>query len=156
VNAIDEVKARVAERTWDKEIILWVGPEIDLLGAIKGAHIEELDLLDLFNPSSLPIDDDDTRAVLTRMLRTKLQSIPRSPEKRVVLIVKSVGLLARYDIGVKALYDWFIGSFAMVILVFEPTSTGIEWPEDVECETGRIEHYFTTPGSVKQILHMES
>jgi len=156
VNAIDEVKARIAERTWDKEIILWVGPEIDLLVAINGAHVEALDLLDLFNPSSLPIDDDDTRDVLTRMLRAKLQSIPRGPEKRVVLIVKSVGLLARYDIGVKALYDWFIGSFTMVILVFEPTSTGIDWPEDVECETGRIEHYFTTPGLVKQILHMES
>jgi hypothetical protein len=50
----------------------------------------------------------------------------------------------------------FIGSFTMVILVLEPTSTGIDWPEDVECETGRIQHYFTTPGSVKQILHMES
>jgi len=156
VNAIDEVKARVTQRSWDKEIILWVGPGIDLLEAINGAHIEELDLLDLFNPSSLPIDDEDTHDVLTRMLRAKLQSIPRGPEQRVVLVVKSVGLLARYDIGVKELYDWFIGSFTMVILVLEPTSTGIDWPEDVECETGRIQHYFTTPGSVKQILYMES
>ena len=156
MNAIDEVKARVTQKSWDKEIILWVGPEIDLLEAINGAHIEALDLLDLFNPSSLPIDDDDTRDVLTRMLRAKLQSIPRGPEQRVVLVVKSVGLLARYDIGVKELYDWFIGSFTMVILVLEPTSTGIDWPEDVECETARIQHYFTTPGSVKQILDMES
>jgi hypothetical protein len=156
LNAIDEMKVRVAQRNWDKEIILWVGPEVDLLGAINGAHIEALDLLDLFNPSSLPIDDEETRDVLTRKLRAKLQSIQRGPEQRVVLVVKSVGLLARYDIGVKELYDWFVGSFTMVILVLEPTSTGIDWPEDVECETGRIQHYFTTPGSVKQILHMES
>jgi hypothetical protein len=156
VNAIDEVKVRVTQRFWDKEIILWVGSEIDLLEAINGGHIEALDLLDLFNPSSLPIDDDDTRDVLTRMLRAKLQSIPKGPEQRVVLVVKSVGLLARYNIGVKELYDWFIGSFTMVILVIEPTSAEIDWPEDVQCETGRIEHYFTTPGSVKQILHTES
>jgi hypothetical protein len=156
VNEMDEMKARVAQRTWDKEIILWVGREIDLLAAINGAQIEVLDLLDLFNPSSLPNDDEETRDVLTRKLRAKLQSIPRGPEQRVVLVVKSVGLLARYDIGVKELYDWFIGSFTMVILVLEPTSTGIDWPEDVECETGRILHYFTTTGAVKQILHMES
>jgi hypothetical protein len=155
MNAIEQVKALVPQGSWDKEIILWVGPEIDLLGAINGAQIEALDLLDLFNPSRLPIDDDDTRDVLTRTLRAKLQSIPRGPEQ-LVLVVKSVGLLARYSVGLKELYDWFIGSFTMVILVLESTSTGIDWPEDVQCETGRIQHYFTTLGSVKQILHMES
>lgn len=154
MNAFDELKARVVQRTWDKEIILWVGPEIDWPGMMNGVRAEVLDLLDLFDPCNLPIDDGDTRDVLTRKLRAKLRAIPTGPEQRVVLIVKSIGLLARYGIGVKEFYDWFGGSFTMVILTLEPTSTGIDWPEDVQCDAGCIQRYFTMPDSVKQILHM--
>jgi len=156
VNAIGELRIRVAQKTWDKEIVLWVGPETDLMTALNGAHVESLDILDLFDPSSLPINDDETHGTLIRKLRAKLKSVPRGPDQRTILVVRSVGLLARYDVGVKEFYDWFIGSFTMVILILEPSSPGFEWPEDVECEAGRIRRYFTAPGSLKQILEVES
>ena len=48
MQAIDELAQLVQQRTWDKELVVWSGPEAKLLPALPGLHVEMLDLLDLF------------------------------------------------------------------------------------------------------------
>ena len=91
----------VHQRTWDKDLVLWVGTEASLLAKLGTVHHVDLDLLDLFDPDHLPMDDDETKSQLARSLRQKLQSLSPGPGHRIVLVVKSIGLLARYDAGVR-------------------------------------------------------
>ncbi len=156
MTAADDLKARVALKTWDKEIVLWVGAEQELMQAVNGAHVLVLDLLDLFDPKSLPIDSDETHDTLVKQLRAWLKAVERKPGARIVLVVKSVGLLVRYGGGTNEFYNWFIGSFTMVVLHLKATNPRIDWPRDVECDGKRMLNYFASPGTVKQILEMET
>jgi hypothetical protein len=106
-----------------------------------------LDLLDLFNEDCLPMDHEETQAHLRRTLRQRLQSLQAGAERRTVLIVKSIGLLARYQTGVREFYEWFCGDFTMDGLLEECL-----WPEEVTCDTDRLLKYFDTPGVVKQVF----
>jgi hypothetical protein len=146
-----ELRAILQQRTWDKEVVVWLGSEQSLLETVNTAHLVALDLLDLFDDNSLPADDVDTRTLLTRQLRGKLQSLPKGPDARSVLVVKSIGLLARYNMGLKEFHDWFVGSYAMVILLLEKTASDTLWPEEVELEAGRLLHYFVAAGLVKEV-----
>ena len=94
-----DLNAMVKQRTWDKEVILWLGAEKPLVSALGSTKHLVLDLLDLFEPDNLPMDDDSTKDVLSEELRERLRSIPKGPDNRTVLIVKSIGLLARYRVG---------------------------------------------------------
>ena len=85
-------------------------------------------------------------------LRDRLKDIQHGPDSRVILVVKSVGLLARYSVGLTVFYDWIIGSFAAVILLLEDTKERIEWPEEVRCESDRLLRYFSEPGMVKEVF----
>src|SRR4051812_33053096 len=92
----------VRQRTWDKELNLWVGPEKQLRAHLEGLRLETLDLLDLIEGDES--DDDDVRQGLKRAIRQHLRSIPRESGQRVVLVVRSAGLLARYGVGVREFY----------------------------------------------------
>jgi len=59
----------VKSRSWDKEILLWAGNEKSLQQALGTDTFIVLDLLDLFDPSNLPLDEDATRD----QLRDRLQ-----------------------------------------------------------------------------------
>lgn len=73
-------------------------------------------------------------------------------QKTSFLIVKSIGLLARYNVGLKAFYDWFIGDFTMVVLLLDGGSENVDWPEEVRCEGNRLQSYFSEPGMVKEVF----
>jgi hypothetical protein len=111
-----------------------------------------LDLLDLFEPDAISIDDDEVRRHLSQSLRTRLKSIARVSGKRTTLIVRSAGLLARYRVGVQDFYDWFCGDFAMAILLVEGTCSEGEWPDEVQCAPDRLVEYFTDSGMVKRLI----
>ena len=49
MQANEELAQLVQQRTWDKELLLWSGPEAKLLPALTGVQVETLDLLDLFD-----------------------------------------------------------------------------------------------------------
>ena len=140
----------VHQRTWDKDLVLWVGTEASLLTKLGTVHHVDLDLLDLFDPNHLPMDDDETKSQLVHSLRQKLQSLSPGPGRRIVLVVKSIGLLARYDAGVREFYEWFCGDFGMVVLLLDGAAEDLEWPEDVTCAPDRLNQYFTQPGVVKE------
>src|ERR1017187_6892090 len=110
-----------------------------------------LDLLDLFDEDKLPMDDEETRQCMVAVLSTRLQAIPIGPETRVVLVVTSIGLLARYAVGLREFYDWFCGDFSMVVLLLERTLEETQWPEEVSCDSDRLLGYFQEP-MVKQVF----
>ena len=147
-----ELAKLVRQRTWDKDIVLWMGAEADLLDTIKNVKITTLDLLDLFDETNLPVDEEETRALLTRELRTKLRAIPTGPENRTVLIVRSVGLLARYNVGTSEFYKWFCGDFAMVVLLLDGIPEPTEWPDEIACDGNRLLSYFGEPDVVKHVF----
>ena len=150
MQAIEELAQLVRQRTWDKELLLWSGPEAKLLPVLTGLQVESLELLDLFDPTNLPIDDDEIRQCLSRSLRQRLQSVDRAPGKQTALIVRSAGLLARYRVGVRDFYEWFCDDFSLVILLVERPAIEEDWPEEVDCNPDRLIGYFTETGMAKR------
>ena len=116
-----DLAALTRQKTWDKDVVLWVGSENALLHTLSQTPYAVLDLLDLFDEECLPLDNEETQAHLRRDLRRQLQSLQVGSERRTVLIVKSIGLLARYHAGVREFYEWFCGDFAMVVLILTTT-----------------------------------
>jgi hypothetical protein len=147
-----DLVALTRQQTWDKDVVLWVGAEPALLQTLGQTPYTVLDLLDLFDADSLPMDEEETRAQLLRSLRHKLQSLQVGAERRTVLVVKSIGLLARYHTGVREFYEWFCSDFAMVVLVLDGLLDACVWPEEVACDSDRLLTYFSEPGVVKQVF----
>jgi hypothetical protein len=149
-----ELSQIVSQRTWDKELNLWVGPERQLREQLEGLRVETLDLLDLI-VGDVSADDDDVRLQLARAIRQHVKAIPRERGQQVVLIVLSAGLLARYGVGVREFYEWFCDDFSMVFLVVEGRCTDVEWPEEVECHPNQLIDYFSeTSGLIKRQFGM--
>ena len=147
-----DLAALTRQKTWDKDVVLWVGSEHALLHTLGQTSYAVLDLLDLFDEDCLPMDHEETQAHLRRGLRHRLQSLQVGAERRTVLIVKSIGLLARYHAGVREFYEWFCGDFAMVVLSLDGLLEERLWPEEVACDTDSLLTYFDTPGVVKQVF----
>lgn len=149
-----ELSQLVSQRTWDKELNLWVGPERQLREQLEGMRLETLDLLDLI-VGDVSADDDDVRLQLARAIRQHVKAIPRERGQHVVLIVLSAALLARFGVGVREFYEWFCDDFSMVFLVVEGRCTDVEWPEEVECHPNQLIDYFSeTSGLIKRQFGM--
>jgi hypothetical protein len=146
-----ELRSLLKQRTWDKDVLLWLGSEKSLFETLGSAEPVVLDLLDLFDLDDLPVDEDETKAVLCAHLRQRLKAIPKGPDHPTVLVVKSVGLLARYNAGLKEFYDWFVGSHTVVILLLEGVTERTDWPEEVRCDAKRLLGYFTEADMVKDV-----
>lgn len=144
----EELSKIVQQRTWDKELLLWLGSESSLQSALASVHVEVVDLLDLFDYGSIPIDDDEIRRHLSRTLQHRLKTIQRTPGERTALIIRSAGILARYRVGVQDFYNWFCNDFSMVILLVEGRCIDKTWPDYIECNTDRLIEYFN--GMVKR------
>lgn len=147
---VNDLTQLVGLRNWDKELNLWVGSEHQLRSALDGVQTESLDLLDLFDPNQLPIDDDDVRQHIAKSLRQRLKAVPRPTGRRIALLVKSVGLLARYHVGVSEFYNLFCDDFSMVFLLIEGRCTEAHWPDEVDCDPDRLIEYFSESTMTKQ------
>jgi len=152
MKTVADLIALTRQRTWDKDVILWIGSEKALMEALGEVPHTVLDLLDLFDEDHLPMDEEETRVQLIGGLRKRLRSMDTAPENRSVLIVKSIGLLAHYHTGVKEFYDWFCGDFAMVVLVLEGPMEDCLWPDDVICDSDKLIDCFQAPTVVKQVF----
>ena len=152
MNQVSELKDLLGRRTWDKEVVLWLGSEPTLKELLAQWNATELDLLDLFDPNDLPSDDDVTRKVLTRAIRSRLQDLRASAGSRIILVVRSCGLLARYGLGLKDFYDWFCGDFGMVVLPLACPADNTRWPESILFEKDRLFKYFSETGMCSRIV----
>lgn len=152
MKTVSELGSLLRQRTWDKDVVLWIGPETTLVEKLSHVNHIVLDLLDLFDENKLPNDDEETRDYMVSALREKLRAIPTGPASRTVLVVKSVGLLARYNAGTREFYDWFCGDFSMVVLVIEEVVRKISWPDEVICDGDRLLNYFEPPHVVNAIF----
>ncbi len=147
----EELTALVRQRNWDKDLVLWIGPEAGLLAALGTAPHVVLDLLDLFDESSIPADGEDVRLHLVGAIRAKLQALSPSASNRIVLVVKSIGLLARYSVGLRSFYEWFCSDHAMVILILDGRLGRSTWPDEIVCDADRLLSYFKEPEMVKHV-----
>ena len=148
----DDLSKVLSQQTWDKELILWLGPESKLLSSLTNVQVKTIDLLDMFDSVEKVGEDNEVRKHLSRSLRQHLKSIPRTTGKRIALIVRSAGLLARYRVGVQDFYDWFCNDFALAILLIEGTCIGTEWPDEVECSPDELVDYFKDSGIVQRFM----
>ena len=152
MSAVDDLGAILKQRTWDKEVVLWLGSDADLRDAVAGMKVVELDLLDLFDENRLPVDEDEARRELVPALRARLRKLDGTSSNRLVLIVRSAGLLARYAIGLREFYDWFCGDFGLVIIPMVLGGANTAWPESVAMERDRLFGYFTSAGMCSRVL----
>jgi hypothetical protein len=144
-----ELAQLLIQRTWDKELNLWVGPEGPLRAQLEGVRVETVDLLDLFAHDAT--GNDEVRLQLARAIRQHLKSISRTGGERVALVVRSAALLASYGVGVREFYEWFCNDFSMAFLVIEGRCSDVDWPEEVECHPNQLIDYFSeTPGLIKR------
>jgi hypothetical protein len=151
VKTVADLALLLRQKTWDKDLVLWVGSETRLREALGDAPVLKLELLDLFDPDRLPMDDEETRSELQLSLRKQLRSYATGPANRSVLLVRSVSLLARYRVGVQDFYDWFCSDFAMAVLVLNALPAEPIEMDQVVCMPERLVHYFRTPEVVKEV-----
>jgi hypothetical protein len=151
VKTATDLTLLVQQKTWDKDLVLWLGPEKRLREILGSSPIIVLDLLDLFDSDHMPMDDDETRSELQRHLRNWLQAHPTGPDSRTVLLVRSVSLLVRYQVGVRDFYEWFCNDFGMVVLVLNGLLTETIQSEEVICVPERLVQYFRPPEVVKEV-----
>jgi hypothetical protein len=137
VKSQHDLRKLLSQKTWDKDVALWVGAIQPVRDAVTGAGqpitLRELDLLDLLPEKTLPDSEEDIGFALKRALRADLQKRrPVSADRR-VLIVKSAALLSRYSLGLKEFFDWFVGDRALVVLALDGVPSGFKQiPAEIE------------------------
>ena len=142
----------VSQRNWDKDAVVWHGPESAMMAALPvaaGGLVTMLDLLDLFDEAIIPDSEDDLVQFFRRALREKLSSLAPVTGQRRILIVKSAGLLVRYNLGLKEFFDWFCGDRGLAVLLVESSPDKIELPPEIECRPRALLDYFVRPDLAK-------
>lgn len=148
----DELRRLVTKGAWQKDVVLWVGPDHALQSTLAGIRAEWCDLLDLLDSAPMPDDEDEARAEVIRRLRTRLRERPPGPGNRMVLVVKSAPLLLRYRGAVREFYDWFCGTFGLVVLALDGIPSVVGWPESITCEPDQLPRRFVETGSVVDVF----
>jgi hypothetical protein len=152
MNGVTELKNLLRQKTWDKDVVLWLGSDAALKDALSLCNAQELDILDLFDPDNLPANEEDAHARLTNSLRQHLQGLQPTARSKIVLVVRSGGLLARYNLGLKSFYDWFCGDFGMVIIALARAAEKMTWPAAVVFDDDRLYDYFTGMGMCSRVI----
>jgi len=142
-----------SQRTWDKDVVVWLGPESSLLAALPaGLERHSLDLLDLLDEKALPDSEEDAAVLLRRALRQRLTELAPSGGQRRVLIVKSAGLLVRYCLGLTEFFDWFCGDHGLAVVLVEATPEKLSLPVGIDCRARTLVDYFYRPDLAKHLV----
>ena len=72
--------------------------------------------------------------------------------QRCILVVKSAGLLVRYNLGLREFFNWFCCDRAMVVLLVEAVPEKIRLPIGIECRPQLIVEYFHRPDLAKHLI----
>ncbi len=153
----NDLRKLLAQKTWDKDVALWVGPLQPVRDAVAGAGhpitLSELDLLDLLSEQSLPDSEEDIGSALKTALRSDLQKRRSASPDRRVLIVKSAALLTRYSVGLKEFFDWFVGDHAVVVLALDGVPSGLKpLPAEIELRPDWLLQTLHRPDLAKNVF----
>ena len=141
-----------SQRTWDKDVVVWLGSEAALTAALPKNHglkYEVIDLLDLLSENAIPDTDEDVATGLRRALKEKLPGISKAAGGRCVLAVKSAGILVRYNLGLREFFDWFDMDRGLVVLLAETRTDNIQLPNNLEWRPRWFIDYFHRPDLAK-------
>jgi hypothetical protein len=131
---------------WSKHVIVWIGDRAALEPVLQGTRQVQLDLLELFpEDDALPPGQDDRTELLQERLNECLRQKRPSGDERVVLRVRSAGLLARYGVGLRSFYDWFAGSRTMTLLEIDrmkPAALPDTVAEAIRLDSDTLANYF--------------
>jgi len=157
MKSLADLRKLIAQKTWDKDVVLWVGPlpPLRALLASLGQPVtpSEIDLLDLLSEQSIPDSDEDIGLAIKARLRSDLQTLRSSGTSRRVLIVKSAALLTRYSVGLKEFFDWFVGDHAMVVLVLDGVpSAPKSLPAEIELRPDWLLRSLLRPDLAKHVF----
>jgi hypothetical protein len=157
MKTLTDLRRLIAQKTWDKDVVLWVGPLHplrDLLASVgQPVTPSEIDLLDLLPEQSIPDSDEDIGLAIKARLRSELQGLRSSGTLRRVLIVKSAALLTRYSVGLKEFFDWFVGDHAMVVLVLDGVPAAPKFlPSDIELRPDWLLRSLHRPDFAKHVF----
>jgi hypothetical protein len=144
-----------SQRTWDKDVVVWCGPEASLMAALPvlpGLTWQTMDLLDLLKEEAIPDSDEEVATLLRRTLGKKLPEIAPTAGQRRILIVKSAGILVRYNLGLREFFDWFCSDRAMVVLLAEQSAEKIGFPVGIEYRARLLPEYFHRPDLAKHLF----
>lgn len=153
----DDLRKLLAQKTWDKDIALWIGPVQPMRALVAGAGqpiaVSELDILDLLSEQSLPDSDCEIGANIKIALRADLQKKRTPNAGRRLLIVRSAALLTRYAVGLKEFFDWYLGDHAMVILILDGIpAQPRQIPAEIELRTDLLLQSFTSSDLAKNVF----
>lgn len=153
----NDLRKLLAQKTWDKDVALWVGPLQPVRDVIADAGqpltLSELDLLDLLPEQSLPDSEEDIASALKTALRADLQKRRSAAPERRVLIVKSAALLTRYSVGLKEFFDWFVGDHALVVLALDGIPFGLKpLPPEIELRPDWLLQTLHRPDLAKNVF----
>lgn len=122
------------------------------LPVLPGLTSQTMDLLDLVQEDAIPDSDEEVATLLRRALGKKLPEIAPTSGQRRILIVKSAGILVRYNLGLREFFDWFCSDHAMVVLLAEETPEKIAFPGSIECRARLLPEYFYRPDLAKHLI----
>ena len=112
---------------------MWVGSDKLLDEILSGQPHGTIDILDVFaDREELPSDSTWRRDEIRRRLEVRLRELQPPEGQRLILRVKSVGLLSRYEVGLEPFFDFFGLSRTMAILCVERESPDLKWPVHLE------------------------
>jgi hypothetical protein len=153
VKTVADFTRLASQRTWDKDVVVWLGPESSLLEALPaGLDRQAVDLLDLLDEKALPDAEADAALLLRRSLRQRLTELAPSGGQRRIVIVKSAGLLVRCDLGLREFFDWFCGDHGLAVVLIEATPNNIGLPPGIECRPRVLVDYFHRPDLAKHLI----
>ena len=153
MKTVAEFTRLVSQRTWDKDVVVWIGAEASLLAALPaGVDRRVVDLLDVLDEKALPDSEEEAAGVLRRALRQRLLELKPSAGQRRVVIIQSAGLLVRYNLGLKEFFDWFCGDHGLAVILVEATPDKIGLPIGIECRPRVLVDYFHRPDLAKHLI----
>lgn len=142
-----------SQRTWDKDVVVWLGPESSLLAALPaGLDRQAVDLLDLLDEKALPDAEADAALLLRRALRQRLTELAPSGGQRRIVIVKSAGLLVRYNLGLRDFFECFWSDHGLAVVLIEAIPSTIGLPPGIECRPRVLVDYFHRPDLARHLI----
>lgn len=140
-----------SQRTWDKDVVVWLG--LRCWQRCPPARIARRWICwTSWTEGPARDAEADAALLLRRALRQRLTELAPSGGQRRIVIVKSAGLLVRYDLGLREFFDWYCGDHGLAVVLIEATPNKIGLPPGIECRPRVLVDYFHRPDLARHLI----